>query len=79
MSESSNGAPVVGVVMGSDSDWPVMKAAAEVLDELGRHLLAQGDPDVAAAGGSGRAHDVLDPQFGEDPRQGLGVVVGACP
>ena len=35
MSESSKGAPVVGVVMGSDSDWPVMKAAAEVLDELG--------------------------------------------
>ncbi|HRW18345.1 MAG TPA: 5-(carboxyamino)imidazole ribonucleotide mutase [Dermatophilaceae bacterium] len=27
--------PVVGVVMGSDSDWPVMRAAAEALDELG--------------------------------------------
>ena len=27
-------APLVGVVMGSDSDWPVMKAAAEVLDEF---------------------------------------------
>jgi 5-(carboxyamino)imidazole ribonucleotide mutase len=27
--------PVVGVVMGSDSDWPVMAAAAEVLDEFG--------------------------------------------
>jgi 5-(carboxyamino)imidazole ribonucleotide mutase len=27
--------PVVGVVMGSDSDWPVMGAAAEVLDEFG--------------------------------------------
>src|SRR5688572_17087631 len=26
---------VVGIVMGSDSDWPVMKAAGEVLDELG--------------------------------------------
>jgi 5-(carboxyamino)imidazole ribonucleotide mutase len=26
--------PVVGVVMGSDSDWPVMQAAAEVLDEF---------------------------------------------
>ncbi len=26
---------VVGVVMGSDSDWPTMKAAAEVLDEFG--------------------------------------------
>ncbi|MEM8963822.1 MAG: 5-(carboxyamino)imidazole ribonucleotide mutase [Acidobacteriota bacterium] len=24
----------VGVIMGSDSDWPVMQAAAEVLDEL---------------------------------------------
>ena len=27
--------PVVGIVMGSDSDWPVMGAAAEVLDEFG--------------------------------------------
>jgi 5-(carboxyamino)imidazole ribonucleotide mutase len=27
--------PVVGIVMGSDSDWPVMKAAAEALDEFG--------------------------------------------
>jgi 5-(carboxyamino)imidazole ribonucleotide mutase len=29
------GGPVVGVVMGSDSDWPVMRAAVEVLDEFG--------------------------------------------
>ena len=27
--------PLVGVVMGSDSDWPVMQAAAEALDEFG--------------------------------------------
>ncbi|WP_203336872.1 5-(carboxyamino)imidazole ribonucleotide mutase [Nocardioides limicola] len=27
--------PLVGIVMGSDSDWPVMQAAAEVLDEFG--------------------------------------------
>lgn len=27
-------APVVGVVMGSDSDWPVMKAAGEALKEF---------------------------------------------
>jgi 5-(carboxyamino)imidazole ribonucleotide mutase len=26
--------PVVGIVMGSDSDWPVMRAAAEALDEF---------------------------------------------
>lgn len=27
--------PVVGIVMGSDSDWPTMEAAATALDELG--------------------------------------------
>ena len=27
--------PRVGVVMGSDSDWPVMRAAAEALEEFG--------------------------------------------
>lgn len=26
---------MIGIVMGSDSDWPVMKAAAEILDEFG--------------------------------------------
>jgi 5-(carboxyamino)imidazole ribonucleotide mutase len=26
--------PLVGVVMGSDSDWPVMQAAADALDEF---------------------------------------------
>ncbi|MFD0556101.1 5-(carboxyamino)imidazole ribonucleotide mutase [Stackebrandtia endophytica] len=26
--------PIVGVIMGSDSDWPTMKAAAEALDEF---------------------------------------------
>jgi 5-(carboxyamino)imidazole ribonucleotide mutase len=28
------GGPLVGVVMGSDSDWPVMQAAAEALEEF---------------------------------------------
>jgi 5-(carboxyamino)imidazole ribonucleotide mutase len=27
--------PLVGIVMGSDSDWPVMRAAADVLAEFG--------------------------------------------
>lgn len=26
--------PLIGVVMGSDSDWPTMKEAAEILDEF---------------------------------------------
>jgi 5-(carboxyamino)imidazole ribonucleotide mutase len=29
------GVPLVGIVMGSDSDWPTMSAAAEVLAEFG--------------------------------------------
>ncbi|QDO88050.1 5-(carboxyamino)imidazole ribonucleotide mutase [Ornithinimicrobium ciconiae] len=33
MSETAR--PVVGLVMGSDSDWPVMEAAAQVLEEFG--------------------------------------------
>src|SRR5262252_2255622 len=34
--EDSDGrVPVVGVVMGSDSDWPVMQAAVDVLEEFG--------------------------------------------
>lgn len=33
MSESSS--PLVGIVMGSDSDWPKIKAAAAALDEFG--------------------------------------------
>lgn len=42
--------PLVGIVMGSQSDWPTMQAAAEVLDELGvtyetRILSAHRTPD----------------------------------
>jgi len=29
------GTPVVGIIMGSDSDWPVMKAAADICSEFG--------------------------------------------
>ncbi|WP_420095886.1 5-(carboxyamino)imidazole ribonucleotide mutase [Brevibacterium sediminis] len=32
---STDTAAPVGIVMGSDSDWPTMKAAADALDELG--------------------------------------------
>ena len=31
----SDSVAVVGVIMGSDSDWPTMRAAAEALDEFG--------------------------------------------
>ncbi|MCD5344125.1 5-(carboxyamino)imidazole ribonucleotide mutase [Arthrobacter sp. AK04] len=32
---ASEAAPLVGLVMGSDSDWPVMEAAADALAEFG--------------------------------------------
>lgn len=35
LDETSGDLPVIGIVMGSDSDWPVMQAAASVLDEIG--------------------------------------------
>ena len=31
----NDGAPLVGVIMGSRSDWPTMRHAADVLEELG--------------------------------------------
>ncbi|WUS97340.1 5-(carboxyamino)imidazole ribonucleotide mutase [Streptomyces sp. NBC_00708] len=34
MTSPASTAPVVGIVMGSDSDWPVMEAAAKALDEF---------------------------------------------
>ena len=33
--QQAGGQPVVSVVMGSDSDWPVMSAAADALTEFG--------------------------------------------
>ena len=34
----TNAAPTVGIIMGSQSDWPVMRHAAETLDKLGVSL-----------------------------------------
>ena len=44
--------PVVGIVMGSDSDWPLVKKACETLDNFGvayetRVISAHRTPDVA--------------------------------
>jgi 5-(carboxyamino)imidazole ribonucleotide mutase len=45
--------PIVGVVMGSDSDWPTMKEAADTLEEFGvpyekQVVSAHRTPDVMA-------------------------------
>lgn len=46
--------PAVGIVMGSDSDWPLLKEAAAVLDEFGveyevRVISAHRTPEQASA------------------------------
>ena len=48
------GAPLIGVVMGSSSDWPTMRAAAEVLREFevpfeARVVSAHRTPDLMFA------------------------------
>ena len=35
MSQTSSATPLVGIIMGSSSDWPTMKLAAEVLEQFG--------------------------------------------
>jgi len=59
--------PLVGIVMGSDSDWPVLRAAAVVLKDFGvayeaRVLSAHRTPDAAleyAAAAAGRGLKLL--------------------
>ena len=43
--------PIIAIIMGSDSDWPVMQAAASILDEFGvayeaRVVSAHRTPDL---------------------------------
>ena len=60
-------APLVGILMGSDSDWPVMRQAADTLARFGvpcesRVLSAHRSPALVreyAAGASGRGLKVL--------------------
>ncbi len=60
-------APAVGVIMGSQSDWPTMKPACDVLDELGvayevRVVSAHRTPDWLfeyAEGAEGRGLEVI--------------------
>ena len=63
--------PLVGVVMGSDSDWPVMKAAAEALDEFGVPYEA----DVVSA--HRMPHEMIE--YGSSAeRRGLRVIIAGA-
>jgi 5-(carboxyamino)imidazole ribonucleotide mutase len=63
--------PVVSLVMGSDSDWPVMQAAATVLDEFGVRYEA----DVVSA--HRMPHDMI--RYGSEAEgRGLRVIIAGA-
>ena len=66
-----NAAPVVGVVMGSDSDWPVMQEAATALEEFAVRYEA----DVVSA--HRMPHDML--RYGASAHErGLRVIIAGA-
>ena len=71
MSSKQPDAPRVGVVMGSDSDWPVMKAAAEALDEFG----VAHEADVVSAH---RMPDEMLAYGWEAASRGLSVIIAGA-
>ncbi|MBN2302563.1 MAG: 5-(carboxyamino)imidazole ribonucleotide mutase [Lentisphaerae bacterium] len=63
--------PEVAIVMGSDSDWPLVKATTEILDKFGvgydvRVISAHRTPDIAARFARSAA------------RSGIKVIIGAA-
>ena len=63
--------PVVGLVMGSDSDWPVMEEAAKALDEFG----VECEADVVSA--HRMPHEMI--AYGEQAAgRGLKVVIAGA-
>ena len=69
--EAGSGTTRVGIVMGSDSDWPVMRAAAEALDEFG----VASEADVVSA--HRMPHDMLAYGSGAADR-GLRVIIAGA-
>ncbi len=63
--------PLIGIVMGSDSDWPVMRAAAEALDEFAVPYEA----DVVSA--HRMPHEMIE--YGSSAeRRGLRVIIAGA-
>jgi len=71
MSEINARDPLIGIVMGSDSDWPVMQAAARIFDELGV-------PYEARVVSAHRTPDLLFDYAAAARRRGLAAIIAGA-
>jgi len=63
--------PLVGIVMGSDSDWPIVEKAAAALDEFGI-------PHEARVMSAHRTPDVVQQYVSMAAERGLKVIIAAA-
>ena len=63
-------APLIGIIMGSQSDWPTLKYAADMLDDLGM-------PHEAHVVSAHRTPERLD-QYAEAKTRGLKVIIAGA-
>jgi len=63
--------PIVGIIMGSDSDWGVMRAAADMLKEFGV-------PHEAQVVSAHRTPDLLFTYAGEAAQRGLRAIIAGA-
>lgn len=71
MSDEKSVPPVIGIIMGSDSDWPTMKAAAEVCKEFGL------EAEVKVISAHRTPHDLTEYATSAHQR-GLRVIIAAA-
>jgi 5-(carboxyamino)imidazole ribonucleotide mutase len=68
---SSSTAPLVGILMGSKSDWQTMQAAAEILTEFGV-------PNEAKVASAHRSPDLVTEYVRSAEGRGLEVIIAAA-
>jgi 5-(carboxyamino)imidazole ribonucleotide mutase len=68
---STNTAPLVGILMGSKSDWQTMQAAAEILNEFGV-------PNEAKVASAHRSPELVSEYVRSAEGRGLQVIIAAA-
>jgi 5-(carboxyamino)imidazole ribonucleotide mutase len=68
---STNTAPLVGILMGSKSDWQTMQAAAEILNEFGV-------PNEAKVASAHRSPELVTEYVRSAEGRGLQVIIAAA-